>query len=120
MAARAVEDAEVLSVARVRVSLLGSFTIKVGERCAGPWRRPTAKRLCELVMVSPGLRVGREVAKDLLFANLRPPALANALSKALSLAREALASLGEEGPSYCEQTAPTSGSPSTSRSTLTW
>ena len=56
--------------ARVRVTLLGPFTIRLGERSAGPWYRPPAKRLCELVMVSPGLRVGREVARELLFADL--------------------------------------------------
>jgi hypothetical protein len=54
----------------VRVTLLGPFTIKLGGRSAGPWYRPPAKRLCELVMVSPGLRVGREVARELLFAEL--------------------------------------------------
>jgi class 3 adenylate cyclase/tetratricopeptide (TPR) repeat protein len=47
-------------------------------------------------MVSPGLRVGREVARELLFADLGPVASANALSRALSLAREALSALGEE------------------------
>ena len=47
-------------------------------------------------MVSPGLRVGREVARELLFADLAPAASANALSRALSLAREALSALGEE------------------------
>ncbi len=96
MAVRAVSDAEGPGDARVRVTLLGPFTIRLGERSAGPWYRPPAKRLCELVMVSPGLRVGREVARELLFADLGPAASANALSRALSLAREALSALGEE------------------------
>jgi hypothetical protein len=61
-----------LSDLRVQVSLLGPFSIKVGKRSAGPWYRPPAKRLCELVMVSPGLRIGREAARELLFANLEP------------------------------------------------
>jgi hypothetical protein len=47
-------------------------------------------------MVSPGLGVGREVARELLFADLGPAASAKALSRALSLAREALSALGEE------------------------
>ena len=47
-------------------------------------------------MVSPGLRVGREVARELLFAGLAPAASATAISRALSLAREALSALGEE------------------------
>ena len=82
----------------VRVTLLGPFTIKLGARSAGPWYRPPAKRLCELVMMSPGLRVGREVARELLFADLAPAASATAISRALSLAREALSTLGKEVP----------------------
>jgi hypothetical protein len=80
------------------VALLGPFSIKLGERSAGPWYRPPAKRLCELVMLSPGLRVGREVARELLFADLAPAASATAISRALSLAREALSALGKEVP----------------------
>ena len=49
-----------------------------------------------VLMVSPGLRVGREVARELLFADLGPASSAKALSRALSLAREALSALGEE------------------------
>jgi class 3 adenylate cyclase len=80
----------------VRVNLLGPFTIKLGKRSAGPWYRPPAKRLCELVMVSPGLRVGREVVRELLFVDLGPESSANALSRALSLGREALSALSDE------------------------
>jgi class 3 adenylate cyclase/ABC-type transporter Mla MlaB component len=47
-------------------------------------------------MVSPGVRVGREVARELLFADLAPDASANALSRALSLAREGLSTLGDD------------------------
>ncbi len=100
MAAHAVEDLGVLSVARVRVTLLGPFAIKLDERSAGPWYRPVAKRLCELVMLSHSQRLGREVARDLLFPKLPPAASANALSTALSLAREALAPLGHVGTSF--------------------
>jgi class 3 adenylate cyclase len=49
-------------------------------------------------MLSPGLRVGREVARELLFADLAPAASATAISRALSLAREALSALGKEVP----------------------
>ena len=84
--------------AGVQVTLLGHLTIKVGNKSAGPWRRPTAKRLCELLMVSNERRIGREVACELLFPNLGPAAAANALSKALSLARKAFSCLGEEAP----------------------
>ncbi|HXR23424.1 MAG TPA: AAA family ATPase, partial [Acidimicrobiales bacterium] len=82
------------------MTLLGPFTIRRGERGTGTWYRPPAKRLCELVLVSPGLRVGREVARELLFADLAPGASANALSRALSLAREALSTLGDEVPGW--------------------
>jgi class 3 adenylate cyclase len=81
---------------RLRVTLLGPFDIKLGDRSAGRWYRPPAKRLCELVMVSPGLRVSREVARELLFPDLAPSSSAAALSRALSLAREALSALGDE------------------------
>ncbi len=95
MAAGAVRDAEGLGAARVRVTLLSRFAIRLDERSAGPWYRPSAKRVCELVIVSPGRRIGREVARELLFANRAPPASANALSTALSLARDALSPLGD-------------------------
>ena len=77
-------------------NLLGPFSMRLGERSAGPWDRPPAKRLCELIMLSPGLRVAREVVRELLFANLRPAASASPLPKALSLAREGLSVLGDD------------------------
>ena len=73
---------------------VGAFTITFGENTAGPWPRPTAKRLCELLLVSPGRRIGREAACEALFPNLSPDAASNALSKALTLARSALSRLG--------------------------
>jgi class 3 adenylate cyclase/tetratricopeptide (TPR) repeat protein len=48
------------------------------------------------MMLSPGRRVGREAVGDVLFANLGPDAAANALCRALSMARRALLPLGEE------------------------
>jgi class 3 adenylate cyclase/tetratricopeptide (TPR) repeat protein len=51
-------------------------------------------------MVSPGYRVGRDVARELLFADLAPDASANALSRALSLARDALSTLGDEATGW--------------------
>ena len=38
----------------VRATLLGAFSISSGSHIAGPWPRPSAKRLCELVLVSRG------------------------------------------------------------------
>src|SRR6266702_3687344 len=79
----------------VRVRLLGPFSVVSGGRAAGPWPRPSARRLCQLVLVSPGRRVSRDVACEELFPDLDPRAAARSVSKALSMARAALAGLGE-------------------------
>ena len=81
----------------VRVRLLGEFAITAGDRAAGPWPRPSARRLCALLLVSPGRRVTRDLACEELFPRLEPRAAARSLSKALSMARTALAELGEPG-----------------------
>jgi DNA-binding SARP family transcriptional activator len=81
----------------VRVRLLGEFAVTAGVRSAGPWSRPTARRLCALLLVSPGRRVTRDLACEELFPRLEPRAAARSLSKAMSMARAALAELGEEG-----------------------
>ena len=81
----------------VRVRLLGEFTITAGDRAAGAWPRPSARRLCALLLVSPGRRVTRDLACEELFPRLEPRAAARSLSKALSMARAALAELGEPG-----------------------
>ena len=78
----------------MRVNLLGPFAITVGDKSVGAWPRPVARRLCQLVLVSPGRRVSREVASDKLFPALAPRAAAHAVSKALSMARIVLADLG--------------------------
>ena len=80
---------------RVQARLLGPFSVALAEREVGSWPRPSAKRVCELVFVSRGLRVGRGVACEVLFGRLGPTEASNALSKALSLAR-ALSPLGPE------------------------
>ena len=81
----------------VRVRLLGPFSVVSGGRAAGPWPRPSARRLCQLVLVSPGRRVSRDLACEELFPGLDPRAAARSVSKALSMARAALAGLGEPG-----------------------
>ena len=45
----------------VRVRLLGEFAIMAGDRVAGPWPRPSARRLCALLLVSPGRRASRDL-----------------------------------------------------------
>jgi DNA-binding SARP family transcriptional activator len=83
----------------VRVQLLGPFVVTSDGRTASPWPRPSARRLCELVLVSPGRRVSRDLACEELFPGLETRAAARALSKALSMARSALTELGEPAAS---------------------
>jgi predicted ATPase/DNA-binding SARP family transcriptional activator len=78
----------------LRVQLLGSFGMSVGAKSAGPWPRLGAKRLVELVFLSPRRRIAREVASDTLFPDLAPRAATNAMYNALSAARAVLADLG--------------------------
>ena len=77
---------------------------------AGPWARPSAKRLAELVLVSPGRRIGKEAACEALFPNLGPQNAANALRKALSMAKAALSPLGEEADGLLPRTGGASSS----------
>jgi adenylate cyclase len=86
----------------IRVRLLGPFSVVSGGRAAGPWPRPTARRLCQLVLVSPGRRVSRDLACEELFGDLDPRAAARSVSKALSMARAALAGLGEPAAALLE------------------
>ncbi len=81
----------------ISVTLLGPFTIRLAGTSAGPWPRPSAKRLCELLMLRRDHRILKEVVRELLFPHLPPSASANALRKALSMARQAISSLGEGG-----------------------
>ncbi|MGO9661264.1 MAG: AAA family ATPase, partial [Acidimicrobiales bacterium] len=85
----------------VQVKLLGPFSISVGANRAGPWPRPPAKRLCELVLLSPGRTIRRDLACEVLFPHLGRNG-APALSKALSMARAALSRLGGPGASLLQ------------------
>jgi class 3 adenylate cyclase/tetratricopeptide (TPR) repeat protein len=58
---------------------------------AGPWPRPSARRLCQRVLIAPGRRISRDLACEDLFPDLDPHSAARAVSKALSMARAALA-----------------------------
>jgi DNA-binding SARP family transcriptional activator len=74
------------------VRLLGRFQIELPDgRIAGPWRRPSARRLVQLVLVRPGHSVGREEVAEILFPELAPARAANAVSKALTYVRSAVA-----------------------------
>lgn len=75
----------------VLARLLGPFEIRLPSgRVAGPWTRPTARRLVQLLLLRRGHRIGREEVVELLFPELTPERAANAVSKALSMARRAL------------------------------
>jgi class 3 adenylate cyclase/tetratricopeptide (TPR) repeat protein len=93
--ARAGVDASLDRGGPLRARLLGPFRLSLGEASAGPWARPSARRLCELLLITPSGRIGREAASEALFSNLDANAAANALRKALSMARLALSALGE-------------------------
>ncbi|HXL96143.1 MAG TPA: AAA family ATPase [Streptosporangiaceae bacterium] len=75
----------------VQVRLLGPFEVSTDGRAAGPWPRPSARRLCQRVLIAPGRRISRDLACDDLFPDLDPRSAARAVSKALSMARAALA-----------------------------
>jgi class 3 adenylate cyclase/two-component SAPR family response regulator len=83
----------------VQVRLLGTFAVTSAGRAAGPWPRPSARRLCQLVFVSAGRRISRDLACEELFPDLDPRAAARSVSKALSMARGVLAGLGPPGAS---------------------
>ena len=82
-------DSEDPSDQLLRAKLLGPFCISIGDQKA-TWARPPAKRLCELVLLSPERRIAKEVACEALFAGLAAPAVAKELSRALSMARASL------------------------------
>ncbi len=87
-----------LTTNQFRANLLGPFALTLGDRQAGPWTRPSARRLLELVLVSRGRCIAREPACDSLFPHLGAFEAANALRKALSMGRAALSGLGTDAP----------------------
>ncbi|HXW80827.1 MAG TPA: AAA family ATPase, partial [Acidimicrobiales bacterium] len=80
----------------IEVRLLGRFVVTGGGRSIATWPRPSARRLCQLVLVSPGRRVSRESACEALFPSLSPEPAARSLYRVQSLARQALKELGPE------------------------
>ena len=86
----------------LQAKLLGPFVISLGDKRAGPWPRPTAKRLCQLLLVSADRRISREAAYAAMFPRLNRPAASHGLSAALSYARAALAALGQDAPTLLQ------------------
>lgn len=80
----------------VQVRLLGPFEVSTGGRTAGPWPRPSARRLCQRVLIAPGRRISRDLACEDLFPDSDPYSAARAVSKALSMARAALTETAPE------------------------
>lgn len=76
----------------VCVRVLGGFQIILPDgTVAGPWARPSARRVLQVLLLRQGKRIGREELAGLLFPDRAPERVANSLSKALSMARVALA-----------------------------
>lgn len=72
--------------------LLGGFEVVLPDgRVAGPWVRPTARRVFQILVLREKHRVGREELTELLFPDVAPDRARSSLSKALSMARAALA-----------------------------
>ncbi|HEX6128006.1 MAG TPA: AAA family ATPase [Candidatus Limnocylindria bacterium] len=79
----------------LRIQLLGRFAVLLPDgRRAGPWARPTARRLVQLLALRTEHRIGREELADILFPELSPASAANAVAKALSMARSAIGPVG--------------------------
>ncbi len=93
----------------LEVRLLGRFVVVAGSRSTGRWPRPSARRLCQLVLVSPGRRLRRDAACEALFPSLGPEAAAHALYKAQSMARLVLGQLGPKGRGSSARTRARSG-----------
>ena len=76
----------------LRIRLLGGFQISVGARTIGEdgWRLRKAASLVKLLTLSPGHRLHREVAMDLLWPDLGTRSAANNLRGALHAVRRTL------------------------------
>jgi predicted ATPase/DNA-binding SARP family transcriptional activator/DNA-binding CsgD family transcriptional regulator len=88
----------------VRVWLLGGFRVTVGHRLIeeGEWRLRKAAGLIKLLALSPGHRIHREQAMDLLWPNLGRRAASNNLRQTLHAARRILSPV--EGSCYLAST----------------
>ena len=76
----------------LRIWLLGGFKVSVGSRCIGEqeWHLRKAGSLLKVLALSPGHRLHREQAMELLWPDLDPVAALNNLHYALHVARRTL------------------------------
>src|SRR5688500_8081398 len=77
---------------RLRANLLGPVHLAVGQRVLadGNWPRRSARTLLLLLLATPGHRLPRERALDLLWPELAPDAARNELRKAIHALRRVL------------------------------
>lgn len=92
-----IDEASRLPTGPVRATLLGRFSVAYAGKEAGPWARPPARRLLQLVLVSPGHRVSREAARAAIFPSRGREQGTRSLYQALSMARSALSAFGQIG-----------------------
>src|SRR3712207_4257568 len=76
----------------VRIKLLGGFSVSVGSRMIqhNEWRLRKAASLVKLLALSPGYRLHREQAMDLLWSDSGRKAASNNLRRVLHAARKVL------------------------------
>jgi predicted ATPase/DNA-binding SARP family transcriptional activator/DNA-binding CsgD family transcriptional regulator/Tfp pilus assembly protein PilF len=76
----------------LRIWLLGSFRVSVGSRSIGEqeWHLRKVRSLIKVLALSPGNRLHREQAMELLWPDLAPKAALNNLHYALHVARRAI------------------------------
>ncbi len=86
------------------ISLLGAFSVTVGERAVADdaWRLRKAKTLIKLLALAPERRLHAEQASELLWPDRDPDSARNNLHQAIFAARRALDSIGLEGSRYLE------------------
>src|SRR4051794_22346202 len=88
----------------LRISLLGTFRVFVGERevLDTAWRLRKARAVVKLLALAPDHRLHRERLLDQLWPDLTPEAGANNLRYALHIARRTLAGNDHGGTAQLE------------------
>ena len=74
----------------LRARLLGPFRVEIGERVIERWERPSARRLVQYLLLAHAHTASREQLMEALSPGLDRDRGANAIAKAISMARSAL------------------------------
>src|ERR671917_2082875 len=95
-------DARLWRPETMRLWLLGGFRVSVGDRTVpeNAWRLRKAASLVKLLALSPGHRLHREQAMDLLWPDVGKKSTSNNLRQVLHAARRALESASGSRDSY--------------------